>query len=237
VLQSGVARLRLLAVIEILACSGWPTQLAIAGGLAAVGIGPYDAHGQLSAPYVFALLLIDAAALVGLVAWFLRAHGEKFFRVLVGRRPVAREAGLGLLLVPAAFLIAAVTLLVVARAFPWLHNVAKNPFEGLASTPLDAVLLSVVAVVGGGVREEVQRAFILHRFDQCLGGGAVGVVATSVAFGLGHLIQGRDVAVTTALLGAFWGLVYLKRRSIVSTVVSHSGFNAAEIFRFLVFGA
>ncbi len=231
-----MVRLRLIAILEILACSGYPTQLAIAGALSAAGIGPLDAHGQLAARYVFALSLIDAAAVVGLVAWFLRTHGERVTRVLLGDRPKAREAVLGLLLVPAVFLVAATVMLVIARSLPWLHNVATNPFEGLVRTPADAALLSVVAIVGGGVREEVQRAFILHRFDQVLGGGGVGLVLSSLAFGLGHLIQGRDVAVTTALLGMCWGFVYLKRRSIVSTVVSHSGFNAAEIFRFLLFG-
>ena len=231
-----MVRLRLLAVLEILACSGYPTQLAIAGALSAAGIGPFDAHGQLAARYVFALSLIDAAAVVGLVAFFLRAHGERALRVLLGDRPKAREAALGLLLIPAVFLVAAAAMLVLAGLVPWLHNVATNPFEGLVHNPADAALFSVVAIVGGGVREEVQRAFILHRFDQVLGGRMVGLVLSSLAFGLGHLIQGRDVAVTTALLGACWGLVYLRRRSIVSTVVSHSGFNAAEIVRFLVFG-
>jgi membrane protease YdiL (CAAX protease family) len=36
------------------------------------------------------------------------------------------------------------------------------------------------------------------------------------------------------MLGAFWGWIYISRRSIVAPVVSHSGFNAAEIFVFLV---
>lgn len=230
-----MARLRLVAILEILACSGYPTQLAIAGALSAAGIGPYGAHGQLAATYVFALTLLDAVAVVGLVAWFLRSHGERVARVLFGDRPKGREAGLGLLLVPAAFLVAAAVMLVIARFLPWLHNVTANPFEGLVRSPADAALFSVVAIVGGGVREEVQRAFILHRFDQVLGGWKVGLVLSSLAFGFGHLIQGRDVAVTTALLGACWGLVYVRRRSIVSTVVSHSGFNAAEILQFLLF--
>jgi membrane protease YdiL (CAAX protease family) len=98
-------------------------------------------------------------------------------------------------------------------------------------------MFAVVAVVGGGVREEVQRAFILNRFERYLGGGWIGLAVSSVGFGLGHIIQGRDVAVTTAALGAFWGFVYLKRRSIAATVVSHSGFNAAEIFRYTLYGA
>jgi membrane protease YdiL (CAAX protease family) len=98
-------------------------------------------------------------------------------------------------------------------------------------------MFAVVAVIGGGVREEVQRAFILNRFERHLGGGWVGLGISSVVFGLGHIIQGYDVAVTTAVLGAFWGFVYLKRRSLAATVVSHSGFNAAEIFRYTLYGA
>ena len=51
----------------------------------------------------------------------------------------------------------------------------------------------------------------------------------SVVFGLGHVIQGWDAAITTGLMGAFWGFVYLRRRSIVAPMVSHAGFNTAEI--------
>lgn len=232
-----MARLRLIAVIEILACSGYPTQVAIAGTLAAAGVVPYGADGQLATRYVFAVTLLDAVAVVGLAAMFLRAHGERGAEIFFGRRPRVREALVGLLLVPVVLAEAAVLMFAVAGLVPWLHNVTANPFEGLVRTPADALRFSLVAIVGGGVREEVQRAFILHRFEQHLGGGLVGLALSSVAFGLGHLIQGRDVAVTTACLGAFWGAVYLRRRSLVSTVVSHAGFNAAEILRFFVGGA
>lgn len=229
--------IRLIAVLEVLACSGLPTQLAIAGVLAAGGIGPYDGGGQLEPRYVFTLTLLDAAALVGLVAWFLRAHGQRFSDVMFGRPPVGVEALRGLLHIPVVFLIAVAVMAVMGQFLPWLHNVPKNPFEGLVRSRDDAVMFAVVAVIGGGVREEVQRAFILNRFERHLGGGWVGLGISSVGFGLGHIIQGYDVAVTTAVLGAFWGFVYLKRRSLAATVVSHSGFNAAEIFRYTLYGA
>jgi membrane protease YdiL (CAAX protease family) len=82
------------------------------------------------------------------------------------------------------------------------------------------------------VREEIQRAFVLRRFEQPLGGGAVGVFIFSLAFGAGHTIQGWDAAVTTGILGALWGIIYLRRRSVVVPLVSHSGFNIAEIVRY-----
>jgi membrane protease YdiL (CAAX protease family) len=86
------------------------------------------------------------------------------------------------------------------------------------------------------VREEIQRAFLLHRFEQYLGGGRVGVIVTSVAFGAGHLLQGVDASIATGLLGALWGVVYLRRRSVVAPMVSHSGFDLIQIAQFVVVG-
>jgi len=231
-----VARIRLVAALEILACSGLPTQLTIAAVLSLVGIHPYDAGGRLDGSYVFAVSLLDAAVIVGLAAWFLRSHGERFSEVMFGRRPGPLEVAHGALHVPVVFLIAVAVMLALQRLAPWMHNVATNPFQGLIQDRGDAAMFALVAIVGGGMREEVQRAFILSRFERHLGGGRVGLAISSLGFGLGHIIQGWDVAVTTAVLGAFWGLVYLKRRSIVAPVVSHSGFNAAEIFRYTFYG-
>ena len=91
-----------------------------------------------------------------------------------------------------------------------------------------------MVVVAGGVREEIQRAFLLHRFDVWLGGSPVGLVVTSVAFGAGHFeLQGVDAGIATGLLGAFWGLVYLRRRSSVAPIVSHAGFDLLQIVPFL----
>jgi membrane protease YdiL (CAAX protease family) len=55
-----------------------------------------------------------------------------------------------------------------------------------------------------------------------------------VAFGAGHFLQGVDAAIATGVLGAFWAIVYLRRRSIVAPVVSHSGFNLVQLTQFFV---
>jgi membrane protease YdiL (CAAX protease family) len=86
--------------------------------------------------------------------------------------------------------------------------VEENPLQELIQTPAQALILVAVATIGGGLREEIQRA-------------------------MGHSLQGWDAVLTTAMLGLFWGYVYIHRRSIVAPVVSHSGFNAAEIFVYL----
>lgn len=223
---------RLGALFEVIACSDYPTQFLVGQALIVAGLRPTGADGQYSAAFVFALSLIDAVLLVALVCAFLVIHGERPRDVLFGRRKAGREALVGLLLVPAAFLLATLVLLAVHVWAPSLHNVATNPLETLLGSPARTLVFGLTVIVSGGLREEVQRAFILHRFEQHLGGARLGVVLSSLAFGSGHLIQGWDAAVATAVLGAFWGVVYLARRSIAAPAVSHAGFDLLQILNF-----
>ncbi|MCY3842958.1 MAG: CPBP family intramembrane metalloprotease [Acidobacteria bacterium] len=223
----GSARAR--AVLEVSLCSGFPTQLLLAAAFATVGLRATGDAGDLSFGYVVTLSLVDAVLVLGLIALFLRAGGESPRVLVAGRRAVRAEARLGLVLVPV--LVAAVIAGTVLLSWlaPGLRNVPENPFEALLDTPGRIALFGVVAVVAGGIREELQRAFILRRFEQHLGGGWLGLVVFSTAFGLGHQIQGWDAAILTGLLGAFWGAMYLVRRSAVAPMVSHAGFNVTEI--------
>ncbi|OFV89785.1 MAG: hypothetical protein A3G76_03180 [Acidobacteria bacterium RIFCSPLOWO2_12_FULL_65_11] len=219
---------RIVAVLEVLLCSDVPTQLALGATFAAFGYGPLDSAGRLRVGYVVGLSLIDTLMLVGLVLLFLRAHGERPRDVIFGRRPAA-DAALGVPLALAALAIGIGMLLTIRLLAPSLRTVERNPLEALLGSTRDAWLFALVAIVAGGVREEIQRAFLLHRFEEWLGGAKVGVLVTSTAFGAGHLLQGLDAAVTTGLLGAFWGVVYLRRRSAVAPMVSHAGFDLLQI--------
>jgi membrane protease YdiL (CAAX protease family) len=143
---------------------------------------------------------------------------------------------LGLVLIPTSFFVVITVLVLVQIVAPWLRNVPHNPLQDLVRNRWDAVIFAFVVMIAGGVREEVQRGFVLRRFEQYLGGGAVGLVVFSALFGLGHLEQGRDVALATATLGAFWGFIFLRRRSIVGPMVGHAGFNLAQVIKFLTLG-
>jgi uncharacterized protein len=227
-----VAVARASALLEILLCSGIPSQFALAYMFALAGFSPL-VGGRLSFGYVTALLLLDATILITLIFWLLRRHGERPRDVFLGPRPIGPEIYLGIPMTAVVFFLAVIFLSTAKLVFPTLHNVEENPLQQLIQTPTQALILAVVATIGGGLREEIQRAFILHRFEQHLGGARVGLILYSVVFGLGHSLQGWDAVLTTAMLGAFWGYVYIARRSIVAPVVSHSGFNAAEIFVYL----
>jgi membrane protease YdiL (CAAX protease family) len=227
---------RFRALLEVILCSSFPTQLLIAVAMRFSGIKPFEDNGQLSAAYIFPLALIDAVVLVALIVGLLLAHGESLRELFLGHRPVLREAVLGVWLIPAVFGLVTALLVTLRSVTPWLHNVDRNPMEDLIDSGPEAAMFAVVAIVAGGVREEVQRAFILHRFEQYLGGKWVGLVLFSLVFGIGHALQGWDAAITTGVLGALWGLIYLWRRSIVAPVVSHAGFNSVQIVQFLIAG-
>lgn len=222
---------RLVAVVEVALCSDLPTQLVLSVVFVRLGFGPRG--GAFDIRFVAPLLLADTVVLIGLILLFLRAHGERPSEVFFGHRPWLGELRAALPMTVAVYVTAVVVLVTLAAVAPWLHTVAENPLQGLLKAPGNAAVFALVVVVAGGIREEVQRAFILRRFEQSLGGPTVGVVASSVAFGLGHLVQGADAALTTGLLGAFWGVAYLRRRSIIAPVVSHAGFDLLQIGVFL----
>jgi membrane protease YdiL (CAAX protease family) len=227
---------RAAAALEAVLCSGFPTQIVIITVLATFGLQPRLADGRFNATFVFALTLLDTLLLVGLVCFFFRAHRESIREQLFGARRLGREMLFGVALIPASFGVMAVTLLLVHAVAPSLRNVLQNPLSELARTRSDALAFAFVVVLAGGVREEIQRGFILRRFEQYLGGGLAGLATFSLLFGLGHLEQGRNVAIATAVLGAFWGVVFLRRRSIAGPMVAHAGFNLLQVLNFLAQG-
>jgi membrane protease YdiL (CAAX protease family) len=236
------ARDRLTAVIEILLCSSIPTQLAIGALLRLLGLRSTDAAGHLSFVFVLTLSLADTALLIVMMILLMHAHGESARVMWLGpaearRATAGRDALIGLATVPLVFIGVGILLNTIRLFVPSLHNVQTNPLEQFAATPGQAALFSLVAILAGGLREELQRAFMLRRFEQYLGGITVGIWVISIAFGLGHLMQGWDAVITTATLGAFWAWMYVQRRSSVGPIVSHAGFNSLEILRVAVIGA
>ena len=228
---------RAAAALEVILCSGFPTQLVLITVLRTFGMHMLLPDGRLSPPFVFTLTVADTIVLVGLVAFFFRAHRESLRVELFGVRATARDVALGLVLIPASFFLIVFVLLFIQLEVPALHNVPSNPLADLARTRVDAVLFALVVMIAGGVREEIQRGFVLRRFEQYLGGGTVGLVIFSALFGLGHVEQGYDVALGTAILGAFWGAIYLRRRTVLPAMIGHAGFNLAQVIKFIALRA
>lgn len=216
-----------LALLQIVACSGYPTQILTMTALMLMGFRHVANPNDWSLVYVSTLLLIDSVMLVGLVIAFLRMHGERPTDVFLGMHPVGGEVLRGILLVPMVFVTVLVIAALVQRFAPGLHS-EVNPFQTLIRTPNGVIVVGALSIVVGGLREEIQRAFVLHRFTQ-IGTPVIGLIIFSVLFGLGHQVQGWDAVIMTAALGAIWGAVYLRRRSLVAPAVCHGAFDVIQV--------
>ncbi|HET7218247.1 MAG TPA: type II CAAX endopeptidase family protein [Vicinamibacterales bacterium] len=224
---------RLGALAEVVICSGYPTQLFLLALMTSVGMRLQTTDGKWSPLFVSVLSLLDTGLVVAFILLFLSSHRERARDVLIGSAPVAREVVLGLSLMVPILIFASLILVTIFQLAPQLHNVEHNPFEDMLQNRRDAAIFAIVATIAGGVREEIQRGFILHRFRHYLGGGSFGLVLYSAIFGLGHVDQGWDAAITVATLGAIWGTIYLTRRSIIAPMVSHGGFNLAQLIKYM----
>ncbi len=217
------------AIAETILCSSYPTQVLAATLLAALGVPAQLAGGGLNATFVFAVSILDAVMVVGLIVWLLRRQRESLAAVFFGTRPVWREAAFGVALAPIVTLGVAVVVLTARTLLPGMHNVDVNPLTAFMADPVMAAAFAVLVVAAGGVREEMQRAFQMHRLSGHVCPPLVALAVTSIAFGLGHTIQGRDVALATFGLGLFWGALYLRRGSLVAAAVSHGLFNLGQV--------
>jgi membrane protease YdiL (CAAX protease family) len=218
----------LVALLQIFICSGLPTQVLLQLGALALGlIGP---DGHLSLGYAAWLLTADAALTVVLILLFLKWSDDQPRLVFFGQGRTTKEVFLGLMLLPISFSIVLVTGLLVQYFAPWLHP-AENPLGKLIREPNGVLIMGGISVLAGAVREEMQRAFALHRFTQ-LGAPVLGLLVFSVGFGLGHNFQGGDAMIMTTMLGLLWGATYLARRSLVAPAVCHAGFNLVQVLAY-----
>jgi membrane protease YdiL (CAAX protease family) len=223
---------RWVAVIEAVLVCGIPTQLVVAAVLVLGTHMPLvDSKGGISLQFFTTLSLIDTALVMFLIRGFLWFSREDPHDIFIGVRPVRGEVLRALALVPVVFAVVTGIVLALRTIAPWMHTVEKNPLEAFMQTPMEAAIFLFVAVLAGGVREEIQRAFILHRFRQRLGGVRLGLILFSVTFGLLHLDQGVDVALAIGCLGLLWGVLYVKRRSVVLPMVNHASFNALQVLQ------
>jgi membrane protease YdiL (CAAX protease family) len=228
---------RWFAVLQVLLVCGIPTGLVVgvftflAGvPLSEGGTSPFDT-GAISLEFFAITALLDTALVALLIRVFLALSGETSRDVFLGPTPVRREVWRGLALLPVSFLGVVGVVYGLRVLAPFLHNVEHSPIERYLETPIGSAVFAVVAILAGGVREELQRGFILHRFEQRLGGAWVGLAAFSILFAVLHFDQGFDAAMAIGLLGVLWGVLYIKRRSAVASMVNHAGFNAAQVLQ------
>ena len=99
---------------------------------------------------------------------------------------------------------------------PSIMSFFKSPRNLLAWLP--------IGIFGGGIVEELERIFILTRFEKWLGrpGLILGIALSSVMFGYGHMYQGLGNAISITVSGLVFALIYLRKRTALEPITAHA---------------
>jgi len=214
------------ALFEIFLVSGFISSLLAT--IPVAGLVGDGAALMKDARIVTGFSLTEASITLLILLLIIKVSGEPPAALGLVFANWSRDALLGLLVVPLLFGINVLIGLVFRRFLPD-YFLESNPLTELIRTPEDLAMVMVAALIAGGIKEELQRAFILNRFQCHLGGAAVGLIAWSVAFGAGHYVQGAQGVVAAGLFGLIFGILYLARRSLVAPIVAHGAYNTLAV--------
>lgn len=183
---------------------------------------------------VTSFVVLEAGITFVLLALILKAHGETVADLGLRWNRWRRQLIIAIAIVPVLFFLNG---LVggVFRVFLPKFFTERNPLMEIIHTPKDLVLFIVSVLIAGGVKEELQRAFILNRFRDHLGGAKLGLVLWSLAFGAGHYVQGFQGVIVAGLFGLVFGAVYLFRRNLIAPMVSHGLYDTVALLGFWLF--
>ena len=209
---------RVLALIEV-------AIVAVAGSLLArivlqILAVPPDQIWEHT-PTLFLFMVVEATITLILVLFFLRMSGESLWSLGWRGQGLAKESVVGVVSIPVLFGSTFLVGTLFHVFFP--EQISKsNPLLDLVQTKTDLTLFLVSSVYVGGIKEEIQRAFVLRRFNRFLGSLPTGLILWSIFFGAGHAVQGIDNAVGAGVLGLLFGLLYLMRGSVVGPIWAHA---------------
>ena len=229
--KSPVDRLR--ALLEILLISG-----LVSSALAALPFVLFSGQkADILVRDAIALslfLLLESGITILLLTNLLKAHRESLSGLGLRWNQWKFNLLIGLALVPALFLINAIVELTFRNYLPQ-YCMERNPLTEIIHTPQQLALLMVSALIAGGIKEELQRAFILNRFGRYLGGSLVGLVLWSLAFGVAHYVQGVQGIAVAAIYGLVFGITYLLSKSLIAPIMAHSAYDTAALLIYWFF--
>lgn len=173
--------------------------------------------------YVSTVVLLWAASAV---VWASEGPGflyavrpEDAVKSLSGN-PIMYGAAVGLI-------VALLTQALLIRNKPRLAAAAKKQMKKLEFflpyTPRERAWFALVSVTAGICEETLYRGFLYHYFrDTWHWGLVLGVVASSVVFGLAHGYQGLTGILATGVIGGLMAVLYLGTGSLLVPMIFHA---------------
>ncbi|QRK09365.1 CPBP family intramembrane metalloprotease [Archangium violaceum] len=203
-----------------------------------VHVGPAQKTGPFK-PGSIMWLSIRALGMCLLVALLLWRDGQGPAQLGLVREGLGREL---LLSIPVALGAYAVT---IAAAIPLAALGAllkitgkevlarKEVATSLVETGLGVPAFAAAMVLVASFEELTFRGFLVPRMRVLLGHWHAAVLVAAVLFGMGHFYQGTLAVAQTAVLGAYFGFVFIHRARLPSVMLAHAAFNTIN-FAFMV---
>ena len=96
------------------------------------------------------------------------------------------------------------------------------------SSPSEIVTFAAMAISAGICEELLYRGWLLHLIGASTGSVWLGLLLSSVAFGLGHAYQGPQGILATGFVGLVLGLIFMWVGSLVPVQILHAFINLSS---------
>lgn len=180
-------------------------------------------------------LCIRALGMSLLVALLLWRNGQGPAQVGLGRAGLGRELLWGVPVFAATYAVHLAATLPLSLLGALLHLSGREVAArtqmatSLAETGLGVPTFALMMVLVTGFEELTFRGFLVPRLRTVLGGHWTWAVLLAAAlFGLGHVYEGTLAVFQTAVLGAWFGFVFLARARLPAVMFAHAAFNTVN---------
>ncbi|HYO57229.1 type II CAAX prenyl endopeptidase Rce1 family protein [Archangium sp.] len=176
-------------------------------------------------------LCIRALGVCLLVALLLWRDGQGPAQLGLGRAGLGRELLIGIPVLFGAYAVHLAVSLPLAALAAYFKLAGKEALArkevatGLVEMGLGVPAFAAAMVLVAGFEELTFRGFLVPRLRVVLGHWHAAVLVSAVLFGLGHFYEGTLAVVQTAVLGAYFGFIFISRFRLPSVMLAHAGFN------------
>lgn len=220
---------------------GRPARIGMSAGVVALVLGGFayrpraliGAAHQVSGQSFFVALTARDLCLLGLALLIVLSDGQRPRQLGLGGGRTGRELLFGVLVLGGTYavhLLAALPLSAIAFALGGgqAEVAARSGFlRQLVGWAEQVSVWEIPLFMGlaGAFEEVVFRGLLVTRLKCLVGRWWPALVLSAALFGLGHLEEGTLAAFQTAILGIWFGIVFLRRRRLESVIVAHAAFN------------
>lgn len=198
--------------------------LLVLTGIALLGYYSLNRAGSLEVPnrlrFYLPTLIWEWLAF-GYIYWGVRRHGKTFADMAGPHWKSAKDFFIDVVLALGTWVVSLIVLGVVSRL---LH--ATGSLEAAKRIAPHGVLEGVTylaLVITAGISEEtIFRGYLQRQFVALFHNAPLGVLASAILFGAGHIYQGVRPAIVIVVFGLIFGILAEVRRNIRPGMIMHA---------------